>query len=70
VDNFSHSGRVYALDPAARNRLNTVYMTVSFAGTSLGSALGVVAWDKAQWTGVCVAGMLLTLLAFTIYGFT
>jgi predicted MFS family arabinose efflux permease len=66
----SNQSRVYALDPAARNRLNTVYMTVSFTGTSLGSALGVIAWDKARWTGVCWAGIVLTLLALAIYGLT
>jgi len=66
----SNQSRVYALDPGARNRLNTVYMTVSFTGTSLGSALGVLAWDAARWTGVCLAGIGLTLMALTIYGFT
>ncbi|MBS1664248.1 MAG: MFS transporter [Bacteroidetes bacterium] len=66
----SNQSRVYALDPKARNRLNTVYMTVSFTGTSLGSFLGVVAWDFGRWAAVCVTGMVLTLLAFTIYGLT
>jgi predicted MFS family arabinose efflux permease len=66
----SNQSRVYALDPKARNRLNTVYMTVSFTGTSLGSFLGVIAWDFARWTGVCVTGIVLTLLAFVLYGLT
>ena len=66
----SNQSRVYALNPGARNRLNTVYMTVSFTGTSLGSALGVVAWDLAKWAGVCVAGMALTAAAFAVYGLT
>lgn len=66
----SNQSRVYALDPGARNRLNTVYMSVSFAGTSLGSALGVVAWNFAGWTGVCMTAIVLTVLALTIYGLT
>ncbi len=66
----SNQSRIYALIPAARNRLNTVYMTVSFIGTSLGSAIGLFAWDKASWTGVCCTGALLTLAAFAIYGLT
>ena len=66
----SNQSRVYALIPAARNRLNTVYMTVSFTGTSLGSSLGVVACDGARWTGGCVAAMVLTLLALAVYGLT
>jgi predicted MFS family arabinose efflux permease len=66
----SNQSRVYALIPGARNRLNTVYMTVSFAGTSLGSAIGLAVWDRAGWNGVCITGMLLTAGAFTIYALT
>ena len=66
----SNQSRVYALIPHARNRLNTVYMTVSFIGTSMGSAIGLLAWDKGGWAGVCVTGVVLTTAAFTIYGFT
>jgi predicted MFS family arabinose efflux permease len=66
----SNQSRVYALIPAARNRLNTVYMTVSFIGTSLGSAVGLFAWEKGGWAGVCLTGALLTLAAFGIYGLT
>jgi predicted MFS family arabinose efflux permease len=42
-------------------------MTVSFVGTSMGSAIGLYAWDKAGWAGVCLAGVLLTLSALLIY---
>jgi predicted MFS family arabinose efflux permease len=66
----SNQSRVYALAPGARNRLNTVYMTVSFIGTSLGSAIGLFVWDKASWTGVCVTGMGLALAAFLVYAAT
>ena len=66
----SNQSRVYALIPAARNRLNTVYMTVSFIGTSFGSAVGLFAWEKGAWAGVCLTGALLTLAAFGIYGLT
>lgn len=63
----SNQSRVYALIPSARNRLNTVYMTVSFIGTSLGSAIGLFAWDKGRWPGVCAAGMVLTIAALLVY---
>lgn len=66
----SNQSRVYALLPGARNRLNTVYMTVSFMGTSLGSAIGLLVWDKASWKGVCITGMLLALAAFLVYAAT
>jgi len=67
---ISNQSRVYALIPGARNRLNTVYMTVSFLGTSLGSAIGLIVWDKASWGGVCITGVAFTLAAFAIYGLT
>jgi predicted MFS family arabinose efflux permease len=66
----SNQTRVYALLAEARNRLNTVFMTASFIGTSLGSALGLWVWDKGGWTGVCISGTSLLVLAFAIYAFT
>ena len=45
-------------------------MTISFLGTALGSALGLWVWDMGRWTGVCVAGGVLLLLALLIYGST
>lgn len=67
---ISNQSRVYTLIPSARNRLNTVYMTISFIGTSLGSAIGLWVWDKAGWHGVCIAGGILLAIAFAIYGLT
>ncbi|HEU4633547.1 MAG TPA: MFS transporter [Flavisolibacter sp.] len=66
----SNQARVYGLLPEARNRLNTVYMTVSFIGTSLGSAIGLWVWDKAKWNGVCLAGGIAAALAFAVYALT
>lgn len=66
----SNQARVYALIPEARNRLNTVFMTISFIGTSLGSAVGLWCWDAGGWKGVCLAGGLSVVLAFTVYGLT
>jgi len=39
-------------------------------GTSLGSAIGLMVWDKAGWKGVCIAGMLLAMAAFGVYAAT
>ncbi|MBS1917076.1 MAG: MFS transporter [Bacteroidetes bacterium] len=63
----SNQSRVFALLPEARNRLNTVYMTVSFIGTSFGSAIGLLVWDRFAWTGVCITGCVLMSLSFSIY---
>ncbi len=66
----SNQSRVYALMPEARNRLNTVFMTISFIGTSLGSALGLWIWPLFGWMGICCMGILLSFLAFGVYFFT
>lgn len=66
----SNQTRIYAILPHARNRMNTVYMTVSFIGTSIGSGLGLWVWDVAQWGGACVAGAGLVVCAMIVYGLT
>ena len=65
--------RVHALDPAARSRRNTVYMVSYFAGGALGTWLGVRAWARFGWAGVCAAGagfLVLALLAWARQGGT
>lgn len=55
--------RVFQLEPAARSRINTVYMVGYFGGGSLGSLLGSWMWSRWHWPGVCIAGIGLMLLA-------
>lgn len=47
--------KVIALEPAARSRINTLYMVARFAGGAMGSWLGAIAWTHHRWTGVCMA---------------
>jgi predicted MFS family arabinose efflux permease len=58
---------VYTLDPEARSRLNSVYMTTYFAGAASGSALGAIAWTTAGWTGVCILGVALGVCAVAVW---
>jgi predicted MFS family arabinose efflux permease len=53
--------RVSALQPDARTRLNTIYMTSFFIGGTLGSIVGSYAWTIAGWTGVCTVGLVLVI---------
>jgi predicted MFS family arabinose efflux permease len=59
----SNQARVYALSAAARNRLGAIYIVTYFAGGSLGSGLGVWAWGRSGWLGVCVVGGGMVLAA-------
>ncbi|MXV51235.1 MFS transporter [Pedobacter sp. HMF7647] len=66
----SNQTRVYALIPEARNRLNTVFMTASFVGTSAGSAMSLALWKWSGWHGVCLGLIVLLLCALAVYIFT
>jgi predicted MFS family arabinose efflux permease len=49
----SNQARIYAIDPAARSRLNTVYMFCCFAGGAVGSSVGPVLLARSGWQAVC-----------------
>lgn len=66
----SNQARIYTLLPEARNRINTVYMTLSFLGTSAGSAVGLFVWDRFGWTGICIMGIIAISSAFIVYAST
>jgi len=57
---------VLLVDPVLRNRLNSVYMAVVFAGAALASSMAGPLFHHG-WHGVAVAGALLPLLALAIY---
>ena len=60
---IANQARIFKLDPAARARLNTVYMVATFGGGALGSVIGSLAWSAGGWHGVCATGIGLVLLA-------
>lgn len=53
--------RIFGLNPGARSRLNTVYMTIYFVGGAAGSALASLVWPRLRWNGIC--GLALCLIA-------
>ncbi|CAN7695024.1 MFS transporter [Ensifer adhaerens] len=57
---------IYALNPDARSRLNTIFMTGMFLGGATGSALASVAWQNGCWLGVSLVGGVLPLLALAV----
>lgn len=66
---ISNQNVVYQLDPAARSRINSVYMTSYFIGAASGSALGSVAWQHGGWTGASLLGLALAGLAAVALGY-
>jgi predicted MFS family arabinose efflux permease len=65
---ISNQTVIYALDPGARNRVNTVFMTGMFIGGAVGSAVGSLAWHEGGWLAVCLVGAAMTLVSLTVYG--
>ncbi|KJH67069.1 MFS transporter [Chromobacterium violaceum] len=59
----SHQTIIFALNPAARSRINTVYMTGLFVAGALGSAIGGFCWQMLNWNGVAAAGFALGVLS-------
>lgn len=57
---------IYALDPAARGRINGVYVATLFLGGAVGSALTSPTFAHFGWPGVAIlgAGMPLVALVF------
>jgi len=60
--------RIYALDPRARSRLNTVYMVSYFIGGALGSWLGAICWAYKGWIAVCGFSIAVLVIALLVFG--
>jgi len=59
--------RIYTLVPEARNRLNTIFMSVSFVGAACGSALGLWLWSLGGWAMFCCGVTGIIILNMFIY---
>jgi predicted MFS family arabinose efflux permease len=58
---------IYALDAAARSRLNTLYIATFFCGGAMGSAAAGFVYAHAGWTGTVCVGAGLPLAAFVLW---
>ena len=57
---------VFALQPEARNRLNTVFVTGMFIGGACGSAGATLLFHRVGWSGVCGYGVALAFIALVL----
>jgi hypothetical protein len=60
----SNQSVIFALEPGARNRINTIYMTGLFLFGAIGSAAGSAAWNTKGWIGVSSLGLVLAAFSF------
>jgi predicted MFS family arabinose efflux permease len=66
---IANQTRIFALDVAARARINAFYMTSFFIGGSVGSALAGTAWQYGGWMAAMMLGGAFTLLAALVHVF-
>ena len=52
--------------PKATNRVNTIFMTLFFIGGSLGTFCAGIAWERTEWTGVCIVGMMFPAISLLL----
>lgn len=64
---IANQTRIYALDAAARSRINAFFMTAMFVGGAGGSALAGTAWQYGGWTTSMALGGALVLLAGVVH---
>ncbi|MEH0874803.1 MFS transporter [Pectobacterium cacticida] len=62
----SSLAQIYALDPLANSRINTVYIASFFMGGALGTALGILAWNHGYWVAVCALLAAMSAVALCI----
>lgn len=64
---IANQAAIFALEPAARSRINTVFITGLFVGGAVGSAGGSLAWDAYGWPGVVAFGAAFAVLALVAH---
>lgn len=58
---------IFEGNPASRNRINTVYMTLYFIGGALGTLIGGSIWYYFKWQGISIAGFVIGLLLIIVH---
>ncbi len=63
---LSNQAVLFELEPAASNRINTIFMSIFFVGGACGTFLSGAAWSLCGWTGVVAVGAALTLASLGV----
>jgi hypothetical protein len=57
IGHVANMSRNMGISAGAMNRINTLYMTIRFAGGALGTAVSTFTWSIWGWAGVCATGL-------------
>ena len=64
---ITKQSEIYRLRPDARSRLTSTYMSCFFIGGVIGSSVSAMAYARFGWSGVCVFGAGLGLIATIVW---
>jgi predicted MFS family arabinose efflux permease len=64
---IANQSAIYRLDPGARNRITTAYITLYFGGGAIGSVTAAIAYGRAGWPAVVVSGIVFTAIGIVIW---
>lgn len=64
---IANQTQIFEGNPVARNRINTVYMVLYFAGGALGTFAGGYIWQTYNWTGISIAGFIIAILTLVVH---
>jgi predicted MFS family arabinose efflux permease len=59
--------RMMSLNPAARSRMNTVYVVGNFIAGAIGSALAGALWGFGGWTAVMTVGAVILIAGLSLW---
>ncbi len=65
--NILVQSRMFQVDPSARSRINTAFITNNFVWGAVGSGLAAFLWAHGGWTAVTIAGAIGSGFAFTVW---
>jgi predicted MFS family arabinose efflux permease len=65
--NVLNQVRVLTIEPQARSRMNSAFVTSNFIGGAIGSALAGAIWPLAGWTGLMLTSAGLILIAGAVW---
>ncbi len=63
---ITNQSEIYKLNPGARSRLTTGYMTTYFIGGAIGSQMGAMMYERFGWEGVCWTGAAFVAVALLV----
>lgn len=66
ITQVSNRSAIYAIEPKARNRVNTVFMLGTFAGQLIGTAAGNALYARGGWIASGSLSVGLTIAAFIV----